>query len=139
VSFIFQLRDSKIDFVVCDLPELNTLTLGIFATIAQSERETISQRTKAALAVKKANGIKLGSPVATFTNDMRVEARQALRGKALSNPNNRRAISMIGTLREKGYGYKRIAEYLNDNGFRTARNCLFQPQTVRQMIIAYIQ
>ena len=40
ISFIFQLRDSGIDIVVPTLPELNTLTLGIFATIAQNERET---------------------------------------------------------------------------------------------------
>ena len=46
VSFIFTLKDSGINFVCCDIPECNTLTLGIFATIAQSERETISQRTK---------------------------------------------------------------------------------------------
>lgn len=138
VGFIFQLRDSKIEFCCCDLPELNTLTLGIFATIAQSERETISQRTKAALAVKKANGIKLGSPIATFTDSMRDEAKKVLRNKALSNPNNKRAISMIGTLKEKGYGYKRIADYLNENGFKTAKNCFFKPQTVRQIIVAYM-
>jgi len=62
VSFIFQLRDSKVDFVCCDLPDANTLTIGIFATMAQHEREVISKRTKAALAARKAKGFKLGTP-----------------------------------------------------------------------------
>jgi DNA invertase Pin-like site-specific DNA recombinase len=48
-GFIFALRDSGVDFVCCDMPDANTLTVGLFAVIAQHERETISQRTKDAL------------------------------------------------------------------------------------------
>ena len=53
-SFIFQLRDSEVDFVCCDMPEANTLTIGIMAVMAQHEREVISTRTKEALKAKKA-------------------------------------------------------------------------------------
>lgn len=56
VSFIFSLRDSGVKFECADMPEANTLSIGIFATLAQYERELISQRTKAALAAKKAQG-----------------------------------------------------------------------------------
>lgn len=56
VSFIFALKDAGINFYCCDIPECNTLTLGVFATIAQSERETISIRTKLALQAKKRKG-----------------------------------------------------------------------------------
>jgi DNA invertase Pin-like site-specific DNA recombinase len=65
VAFIFQLRDSAVNFVCCDLPDMNTLTIGLFAVVAQYERELISKRTKDALAVKKANlkeGERLGNP-----------------------------------------------------------------------------
>jgi DNA invertase Pin-like site-specific DNA recombinase len=65
-GFIFALRDSGVDFVCCDMPDANTLTVGLFAVIAQHERETISKRTKDALAAKKAWGATLGSP-ANFT------------------------------------------------------------------------
>ena len=51
VAFLFQLKDSGVDIACCDLPDLNTLTLGIFATMAQHERELISRRTKEGLAV----------------------------------------------------------------------------------------
>ena len=61
-GFIFQLRDAGVDFVCCDMPDANTLTVGIFAVLAQHERELISQRTKAALAAKKAQGAQLGTP-----------------------------------------------------------------------------
>jgi DNA invertase Pin-like site-specific DNA recombinase len=55
-SFILALRDSGVDFVCCDMPDANTLTVGLFAVLAQHERETISKRTKDALVAKKARG-----------------------------------------------------------------------------------
>ena len=61
-SFILALRDSGVGFVCCDMPDANTLTVGLFALLAQHERETISKRTKDALAAKKARGAKLGNP-----------------------------------------------------------------------------
>jgi len=61
-SFILALHDSGVAFVCCDMPDANTLTVGLFAVLAQHERETISKRTKDALAAKSACGAKLGSP-----------------------------------------------------------------------------
>jgi DNA invertase Pin-like site-specific DNA recombinase len=55
-GFILALRDSGVQFACCDMPDANTLTVGLFAVIAQHERETISQRTKDALQAKKARG-----------------------------------------------------------------------------------
>ena len=62
VGFIFQLKESGVNFQAVDVPELTTLTLGLFATIAQHERETISSRIKVALQAKKARGFVLGNP-----------------------------------------------------------------------------
>jgi DNA invertase Pin-like site-specific DNA recombinase len=53
-AHIFMLRDAGVDFVVCDAPEMNTLTVGFLAVIAQHERETISARTSASLQARKA-------------------------------------------------------------------------------------
>ena len=137
VSFIFALKDSNVDFIVCDLPQLNTLTLGIFATIAQSERETTSQRTKLALEAKKKQGIKLGSPTAQFTNDMREKAAIINKEKANNNSNNKRAYAVISGLNEKGYSLRKIAKYLNENDFKTSRNCSFNASSVRNLIVRY--
>lgn len=137
VSFIFALKDGGINFYCCDIPECNTLTLGIFATIAQSERETISTRTKAALMAKKEKGIKLGAPNASITNDMRIKSAEALKNKANSNINNKRAYSVISSLTERNMSLQAIATYLNDNEFRTANNCLFTPIAVSRLIKRY--
>lgn len=55
VEFTFRVINSGIQIYVCDLPILNTLVLGVFATVAQYERELISSRTKGALDAIKEN------------------------------------------------------------------------------------
>jgi len=56
VEFLFTLRKIGIKLHCIDLPQLNTLTLGIFGTVAQWERELISSRTKKGLEVFKKGG-----------------------------------------------------------------------------------
>jgi DNA invertase Pin-like site-specific DNA recombinase len=53
VLFIAQLMESKVDFAACDLPKANNLTIHIMAAMAQHEAESISNRTKEALAKSK--------------------------------------------------------------------------------------
>ena len=53
VEFTFKVINTGIKVHFCDMPQLNTLILGVMATVAQYERELISQRTKAALKAKK--------------------------------------------------------------------------------------
>ncbi|MBF0160256.1 MAG: recombinase family protein [Magnetococcales bacterium] len=53
-------KESRI--VAADSPNDSTFMLHIKATVAQDEREKISERTKAALQQKKARGFTLGNP-----------------------------------------------------------------------------
>src|SRR5262249_55111276 len=59
-AFLFTLRDSGVHFIAADLPDANTLTIGVMIAMAQHEREIISKRTTEALAAAKARGQKLG-------------------------------------------------------------------------------
>jgi DNA invertase Pin-like site-specific DNA recombinase len=59
-AFLMTLKDSGVPFVAADMPDANTLTIGVMASLAQHERETISKRTKVALEAAKARGTKLG-------------------------------------------------------------------------------
>jgi DNA invertase Pin-like site-specific DNA recombinase len=53
VSFTSALYNGNIDFVCCDNPSANKLTIQILSVIAENEAEMISVRTKETLAIKK--------------------------------------------------------------------------------------
>lgn len=56
VEFTFKVMNTGIEIHFCDMPVVNTMILGVFASVAQYEREMISARTKAAFDAKKARG-----------------------------------------------------------------------------------
>lgn len=60
VHFISGLMESGVEFIAVDMPEANRFVVHIMAAVAEQEAETISKRTKAALAAAKARGKALG-------------------------------------------------------------------------------
>lgn len=121
-SFIFSLRDSGINFIAVDLPELNALSLSLFAGLAQWERETISARTKQALQAKKERGVKLGKPENLQNNKAKAEANsaQTRREQALNNQNNAIARRRIKELREMGRTWAEIVKELTESKYLTS-------------------
>ncbi len=136
VSFIFALRDSGINFVCCDLPEANTMTIGIMATMAQYERELISRRTKEALKEKKRQGIKLGcpKPITKKAQQLAWKTRKEIANK---NENNIKAYSLIELMIEKGISLAKIADKLNKDGFKTSTGKSFKAMTVKRIYDRY--
>lgn len=132
-GFIFLLKDSNVDFKCCDMPQADSVTIGIMAVLAQEERLLISKRTTDALQELKAKGIKLGNPK-NLTPEARKMGSEAMRLKALQNDNNRKATALIVSLRNAGRSYNKIADELNKNGFKTSRGCEF---TSSQTLILY--
>ncbi len=132
-SFIFTLRDSGVNFQCVDMPDANTLTIGIFATLAQHERELISSRTKAALQAKIAQGAQLGKPE-NLTLDAQAKGVAGNVARAKANENNRRAVSLIVAYHSAGKNLVEIASELNSAGFRTSRGCSFQATQVMRLL-----
>src|SRR5215212_9283317 len=60
VSFVSTLMDAGVEFVACDFPQANRLTIHILSAVAEHEAKMISERTKGALAAAKARGTALG-------------------------------------------------------------------------------
>ncbi|MBC3539813.1 recombinase family protein [Rufibacter sp. H-1] len=132
-GFIFALRDSGVDFIAADLPEANTLTIGIFAVMAQHEREMISKRTKDALAAKKAQGYSLGTP-SNLTNEGRLNSLKTRQNNALEDKANVQATELVTMYHEKGMKLQQIADKLNEKGFTTRRGKAFVPTTVKRLL-----
>lgn len=139
VSFIFALREANIRFKALDLPEVNdVLTLAIYAGLAEKERTLISERTKAALKALKEKGVKLGKNNLTPEGAAkgRAKGRETNRTKASNNRNNITSQARAKELKGNGYSIYRIAQLLNDEGYRTSRGCLHTPCSIQRLLKA---
>lgn len=138
VEFLFTLRNKGIKLKCIELPELNTLTLGIFGSVAQWERELISSRTKNGLSALKAKGIKLGSPQ-NLTIEARKKGTESIIRNRVENENWKLAKTFIEHFQMKnGYtSFTEISKQLNLNGYKTRKGCLFRPEIVKRLILNY--
>lgn len=133
VAFVMTLRDSGVDFVACDLPDANTLTVGMMVTFAQYEAERTSERTRAALAQKKAQGFKLGKPENLTLKD--IQKGKAIRVmNALTHKANVQATELATLYRNKGMTYAQIADKLNQTHYQTRRNKQFDGKAVYRLL-----
>lgn len=91
---------------------------NVMASAAQWERRIIGQRTKDALAIKRAQGVRLGRP------------------SVLSS----QVVSRILADHRAGSGWSAIARNLNDDRIATAHGgCRWYASTVRAVVIANMQ
>jgi DNA invertase Pin-like site-specific DNA recombinase len=133
-AFLMTLRDSGVEFVAADLPEANTMTVGVMAVVAQHEREAISRRTKEALAAAKARGTKLGGVRKGAANIRRHQraGSKANQERAQRAAEERREV--LEALTGRGLSLAQIAQRLNEDGIRTARGCDWTPMAVKRMV-----
>ncbi len=134
------LHQSNVDFVCCDNPYANRLTIQILAAVAEDEARRISERTKAALAAFKARGGILGATRPESRN-LSIEARR--RGAGASA--GRRRTLMVEAyediaphmyaLRSSGRSLRAIAQTLNDDGHTTRRGRSWTAAQVSRVLI----
>ena len=135
VEFLFTLRNKGVKLRCIELPELNTLTLGIFGSVAQWERELISSRTKSGLAALKARHVKLGSPQ-NLSNDARKKGVESIIKKRRENEQWKTAKMFIEHFQMK-HGYINLSEIsrqLNLSGYKTRNGCNFSPGIVKRLV-----
>lgn len=143
VAFTATLMESGVEFVACDNPHANRLTIQILAAVAEDEARRISDRTKAALAAAKARGVKLGSAREGHWEG-REDKRRAGLAKAqekATEARKRAADEAYGDLlpdmkemRESGMSLRAIAARLNEHGHRTRRDKPWNPMQVRNVL-----
>lgn len=136
VKMFADMTNKGAKFVVCNLPELTPLTLGIFAGLAEQERNMISERTKQALAELKRNGKKLGSPKG-FTDEVKEKGRASRHSNAVNDENNRRAYKFAQDLKSKGMNLNAIAVELNRFDFKTRRGNAWSRASVENLFKVY--
>jgi DNA invertase Pin-like site-specific DNA recombinase len=135
VQFISTLMNAGVDFVACDNPTANRLTLHILAAVAENEALMISQRTKAALEAARVRGVKLGG----FRGHAMVagvrDLGNAASAKARTDAASARASQLkpvIDTLKAAGQSsYGQLAAGLNSQGISAPRGGLWSPASVR--------
>jgi len=139
VSFVFALRDAGVKFIASDLPEFTPLTLAIFIGLAQQEREVISARTSAALQVryqKEGWAVSHGNSH-KFDDECRKQSLAIRKENAVANEYNRRAYAAIKLGLNSGIGFNGLAQYLNSNGFTTAKGGMWRGNQVKRLIELY--
>jgi len=143
VAFLSALMDSGCDFLACDNPNANRLTIHILAAVAENEALAISARTKVALAAAKVRGTLLGSDRPGHW-DGRNEARLAGLAKgrkvaAVVKRENAMAavadlVPVMTELRAKGQSFAVIAKHLNDDGQQTTRGSQWTATAVKRVL-----
>lgn len=135
-DFCRDLFSSNEPFVFCDCLSANALELKIKAAFAEEEADKISKNTRNALAILKAKGIKLGNPQ-NFSEEGRFKGGQTTKLMALTNPENRKAIGFVKSLLQNKNSYSKIAEILNQSGYKTRANKNFTKNSVFNLIKLY--
>ena len=135
-AFLLTLRDSGVRFLAVDMPEANDLTVGIMALVAQAEREAISRRTKEALAVAKARGVKLGNP--NGAEALRRAGKGAVALRVAVSANADRFAEELAPVMQDIWGsgatsLRATAEALNARGMLTRRGGRWQVSNVRNL------
>lgn len=148
VEFTFKVINTGIDIYFVDMPVINTMILGVFASVAQYERELISTRTKQGLAAKRKRDGSWTHEYGKNTGTTRADAweramekiNETNHRKAMDNENNIRFAKWLALYESKNGVIDRhtdldpIVEEVNALGYTTSTGKPFNKASLRMMI-----
>lgn len=132
VAFISHLMTHHVPFIVTELgANVDPFMLHIYAALAEKERAMISQRTKAALAAKKASGAALGNRTNLAEAQKLGAASNATKAKRQAS----NVLPIIAQIQAAGIrSLRAIAESLNARGIKSARGTTWSAMTVSRVL-----
>jgi DNA invertase Pin-like site-specific DNA recombinase len=144
VHFISGLMESKVNFIACDNPTANRLTVHILAAVAEHEARAISERTSSALQELKTKGRpwvskksgrlveRLGCPNPSKGSAAGVEAI-----KTRADEFAAKMLPVVDAIRARGLTtLQQIADELTRQRWKTARGAdEWTPTAVRNLLM----
>jgi DNA invertase Pin-like site-specific DNA recombinase len=123
----------RVPFIVAELgADADPFMLHLYAALAEKERRLISDRTRVALAAKKAHGVKLGNR----TNLADASAKGAAAQRAEADDFAGKVLPIVRAVQSEGATTLRaVATALNERGVRTARGGEWHDSTVRNLLM----
>jgi DNA invertase Pin-like site-specific DNA recombinase len=122
----------RVPFIVAELGrDADPFMLHLYAALAEKERRLISERTKAALAIRKASGTKLGNP-----SNIR-EAGEAGRSALIeaADGHARSLLPLLRTLRTEGtITIGAVTRLLNERKIPTPRGARWHVSSVANLL-----
>jgi DNA invertase Pin-like site-specific DNA recombinase len=132
VAFIADLMARRVPFIVAELgADADPFMLHLYAALAEKERNLIADRTRVALAARKAQGVRLGNPV----NLAEAGAKGAATQRAEADAFAANVLPVVRQIQAAGARTPRaIATALNARGVHTVRGGEWYDSTVRNLL-----
>ena len=112
---------------------MSKMMVSMFASFCELERDLISQRTKEALASRKAQGVKLGKPENLSNSAAGTKRSAEVRSESADKFAEKVLVQITRAEAEGVTTLQAISEWLNDRKFRTSRGAIWTPTAVKRV------
>ena len=134
LHFLTSLQKRNLQFKICDMPQIDELTIHVLGATAQHELRLISNRTRVALAQAKQRGVRLGNPHLDVIRNRDVTAANKARSIAQAEWRTK-ILKVISHLQSEGHTTcQQLANELNARGLRTRRGKKFSVPIVSKLL-----
>lgn len=131
VAFISGLMARGVPFIVAELgADVDPFVLHLYAALGEKERKMIGQRTKAALAAKKAQGVVLGNRTNLADAQVKGQATNAAKAAAFAA----KVLPTIQQLKAQGMKLDEIAAELTSRNIATFSGAEWHKSTVSRLL-----